>query len=78
MAGGLRSLHLVCSTGVGSSLDTAAVKGVICAAARERSRLFTAKQRAELEGWLRSNKVFRSLYDGPPVMQVTDLIQSWC
>ena len=67
LVGGLRSLHLVSSTGVGSGLDTASVRGVVCAAAAERTRLFSAKQRSQLESWILTNKAFRSLYDGPPI-----------
>lgn len=77
VVGGLRSLHLVCSTGVGSGLDTAAVKEVVCAAARGRSTLFTAKQCGQLESWLHTNKVFRSLYDGPAVAQVQRWPNPW-
>ncbi len=65
--GGLRSVHMVCSTALANGLDTSAVRDVVNAAARDRGKLFTDKHRDELEGWLLGNKLFRSLYDGPPL-----------
>jgi len=65
--GGLRSVHMVCSTALANGLDTSAVRDVVNAAARDRGKLFADKHREELEGWLLGNKLFRSLYDGPPL-----------
>ena len=64
---GLRSVHMVCSTALANGLDTSAVRDVVNAAARDRGRLFADRHREELEGWLLANKLFRSLYDGPPL-----------
>ena len=65
--GGLRSVHMVCSTALANGLDTSAVRDVVNAAARDRGKLFGDKHREELEGWLLANKVFRSVYEGPPL-----------
>ena len=65
--GGLRSVHMVCSTALANGLDTSAVRDAVNAAARDRGKLFADKHREELEGWLLGNKLFRSLYDGPPL-----------
>lgn len=73
LMGGLRALHLVSSTGVGSSLDTASVKGVVCKAAAERILLFSAKQCSQLESWLVTNKAFRNVYDGPPIAAAVEV-----
>ena len=64
---GLRSVHMVCSTALANGLDTSAVRDAVNAAARDRGKLFADKHREELEGWLLGNKLFRSLYDGPPL-----------
>jgi hypothetical protein len=64
---GLRSVHMVCSTALANGLDTSAVQDAVNAAARDRGKLFADKHREELEGWLLGNKLFRSLYDGPPL-----------
>ena len=65
--GGLRSVHMVCSTALANGLDTSAVRDAVNAAARDRGKLFGDKHREELESWLLGNKLFRSLYDGPPL-----------
>ena len=56
---GLRSLHVLSQTGRGREMEAAA--GPVRAAWADRDLLFTAAQRKQLEGWLRSSRSLAAL-----------------